>query len=109
VGGAADAACITAAKLLLLLLVTSVWHGLDRFMGYNGHDTSPGHVHCPSTHTAQGVGCSNEGFDAFPCLTSVWLISSSVPLKKWGATSGPIRKVTRLCATGTVKTSPSCA
>jgi hypothetical protein len=38
--------------------------------------------------------------------TSVWLSSSSVALKKWGATSGPMRKVTRLWATGTVKTSP---
>jgi hypothetical protein len=44
-----------------------------------------------------------------PARTSVWLISSSVALKKCGATSGPIRKVTRLCATGTVNASPNLA
>ena len=38
--------------------------------------------------------------------TSVWLILSSVALKKWGEAWGPIRNVTRLCRTGMVNTSP---
>lgn len=41
--------------------------------------------------------------------TSFWLISLSVALKKWGKVSGVIKKVTRLCSTGTVNTSPCLA
>ncbi len=38
--------------------------------------------------------------------TSVWLILSSVALKKWGEAWGPITKVMFLCASGMVNTSP---
>mmetsp|Transcript_10523 Transcript_10523/g.28812 ORF Transcript_10523/g.28812 Transcript_10523/m.28812 type:complete len:215 (+) Transcript_10523:1317-1961(+) len=69
---------------------------------------SVNHLNC-SVRTFRSTSYTTPGpkVGTLKEYTSVWLISSSVALKKWGATSGPMRKVMRLLATGTVKASPS--
>ena len=59
-------------------------------------------VEAPVAACAQGEALERK-------RASSWLSWSSLALKKWGDTWGPMRKVMFLCMTGTVNTSPHLA